>query len=105
MKWDIMRIRYCTKTLLGHAEWVRTVRCSEDGKLAVTASNDQMVRVWDISSSGETKVVELRGHDHVVECAIFVPTTAYTTLKELVGTKLDVGTRKKRIECCCEYVI
>lgn len=33
---------YCTKTYTGHLEWVRSVVSSEDGRLLVTASNDQV---------------------------------------------------------------
>lgn len=35
-------ISYCTKTYTGHLEWVRSVVSSEDGRLLVTASNDQV---------------------------------------------------------------
>jgi len=39
--------------------------------------------VWDFSS-GETKV-ELRGHEHVVECAVFAPVASYAAIRELGG--------------------
>jgi WD40 repeat protein len=35
-------IRYCTKTLVGHLDWVRKVFPSEDGKWLASCSNDQV---------------------------------------------------------------
>ena len=46
---------YCTKTLVGHREWVRMVRISPCGEFIGSCSNDQTVRVWYIGSK-ETKV-------------------------------------------------
>ncbi|KAI8637199.1 Lissencephaly-1-like protein B [Parasitella parasitica] len=72
--WE-MASGYCVKTLIGHLDWVRSVSPSEDGLLLVSCSNDQTARVWDIQK-GETKM-EFRGHEHVVECAIFLPVISY----------------------------
>ncbi|KAI8993125.1 dynein regulator [Pilobolus umbonatus] len=72
--WE-MASGYCVKTFSGHLEWVRSIQPSEDGKLLVSSSNDQTARVWDVQK-GETKM-EMRGHDHVVECAIFLPVLSY----------------------------
>ena len=44
--------RYCVKTFTGHREWVRMVRPNPDGTLIASCSNDQTVRVWDISGEG-----------------------------------------------------
>jgi WD40 repeat protein len=33
---------YCVRTLVGHGEWVRSVSPSEDGRLLVSSSNDQV---------------------------------------------------------------
>jgi platelet-activating factor acetylhydrolase IB subunit alpha len=46
----------------------------------------QTARVWDVAS-GETKS-ELRGHEHVVEAAVFAPLAAYPALLELSGVKV-----------------
>ncbi|KAI8391603.1 dynein regulator [Radiomyces spectabilis] len=80
--WDFTS-GYCVKTYSGHLEWVRSVVPSEDGRLLVTASNDQTARLWD-TQTGEGKM-EFRGHDHVVECAIFAPINAYPYIQELIG--------------------
>jgi len=87
------------RTFSGHAEWVREVVPSEDGRWLVSSSNDQVYissnlvilqltatktsRIWDLSN-GETKM-ELRGHEHVVECAVFAPVIAYPAIRELAG--------------------
>lgn len=39
--------------------------------------------MWD-AQSGETKA-ELRGHEHVVEVAIFAPASAHAAIRELAG--------------------
>jgi WD40 repeat protein len=90
---------YCVKTFSGHDEWVRSAVPSDDGRWLVSSSNDQVrsvlrpfrysltkyetSRVWD-SASGETKM-ELRGHEHVVECAVFAPVVSYVAIRELTG--------------------
>ncbi|WVF69212.1 nuclear distribution protein PAC1 [Kwoniella sp. CBS 6097] len=74
---------YCVKTFTGHAEWVRGVVPSDDGKWLVSCSNDQTSRIWDFAT-GETKM-ELRGHEHVLECAVFAPVNAYAAIRELAG--------------------
>ena len=35
--------------------------------------------------------MDFRGHDHVVECAIFVPVIAYPFVRELIGLDKDVS--------------
>lgn len=57
---------YCVKTFTGHQEWVRCVRPSPDGSLLASCSNDHSVRIWVVATR-ECKM-ELREHDHVVEC-------------------------------------
>ncbi|KAF9577348.1 protein with putative role during mitosis [Lunasporangiospora selenospora] len=71
------------KTISGHLDWVRFVQPSQDGRFLVSCSNDQTSRIWDVST-GECKL-DLRGHDHVVECAAFAPVTAYPFIKEFLG--------------------
>lgn len=72
---------------------MREVVPSEDGRWLVSASNDQTARVWDFAS-GETKA-ELRGHEHVVECATFAPVAAYGPIRELTGLQAAPGERGK----------
>ncbi|ORY99905.1 putative platelet-activating factor acetylhydrolase isoform 1B alpha subunit [Syncephalastrum racemosum] len=80
--WE-MSSGYCIKTLAGHLDWVRSALPSEDAKYLVSCSNDQTARVWDLAK-GDTRT-ELRDHEHVVECAIFLPLNTYGYVAELIG--------------------
>ncbi|KAM0792292.1 protein with putative role during mitosis [Microbotryomycetes sp. NB124-2] len=86
---------FCVKTFSGHAEWVRTVLPSADGRLLVSCSVDQTARIWD-AQSGETKM-ELRGHDHVIEVAIFAPPAAYAAIRALAGLSPPKAAEAKQI--------
>ena len=49
----------------GHAEYVRSVAFSPDGKLFASGSNDNSVKIWDVASRRELRT--LTGHtDHVL---------------------------------------
>jgi len=106
---------YCVKTYTGHREWVRMVRILPglDGSLMASCSNDQTIRVW----SSETKEckMELREHDHVVECIAWAPESATAAINEactesgsgsksnsgsssLIGPFLASGSRDKSIK-------
>jgi len=74
------------KTFVGHREWVRQVRSNHDGSLLLSCSNDQTARVWVVSNA-ECKV-ELREHDHVLECVAWAPDTAVPFIAE--AASIDV---------------
>ncbi|XP_043247416.1 lissencephaly-1 homolog [Amphibalanus amphitrite] len=74
---------YCVRTFTGHREWVRMVRVHPDGQLMASCSNDQTVRVWDVASK-ECKL-ELREHEHVVECVAWAPPSAAPAIEEAAG--------------------
>lgn len=104
--WDVTT-GYCVKTLKGHADWVRAVTASNDGRWLLSAGNDQVPRLWD-AASGESKKTFL-GHEHVVECVAFAPSTAYVHLAGIAGLKkpppasssgefLATGSRDKSIK-------
>lgn len=82
--WDVST-GYCVKTLRGHADWVRDVAPSFDGRWLLSAGNDQTARLWD-AASGETKATFL-GHEHVVECCTIAPPATYAHLAALAGLK------------------
>ncbi|CEI91462.1 Putative Nuclear distribution protein PAC1 [Rhizopus microsporus] len=80
---------YCVKTLVGHLDWVRRIFPSEDGRWLASCSNDQTARVWDIQK-GESKM-EFRGHEHVVECVIFLPVVAYPFIAEWLENSIKLN--------------
>lgn len=55
----------------------------------------QTARLWDVNS-GECKM-EFRGHDHVVECAIFAPAAAIPFIREMIGLVVDVRALQQTI--------
>ncbi|CAG0914381.1 unnamed protein product [Notodromas monacha] len=71
---------YCVKTFTGHRDWVRMVRVNSDGSLLASCSCDHSVRVW-VTATRECKV-ELREHDHVVECIAWAPEISYQAICE-----------------------
>lgn len=46
---------------------------SPDGKRVVTASDDNIVRIWDLSQPGQLKPLVISGHDDFVKTAVFSP--------------------------------
>ncbi|KAF0313584.1 Lissencephaly-1 [Amphibalanus amphitrite] len=74
---------YCVRTFTGHREWVRMVRVHPDGQLMASCSNDQTVRVWVLNTK-ECKM-ELREHEHVVECLAWAPASAVPQITEAAG--------------------
>ncbi|KAK7506109.1 hypothetical protein BaRGS_00002831 [Batillaria attramentaria] len=97
---------YCVKTFTGHREWVRMARVNQDGSLLASCSNDQTLRVWSVSSK-ECKM-ELREHEHVVECLAWAPESAAPAITEAAsidakntkrnGPFLASGSRDKTIK-------
>ena len=55
-----------TVTLVGHEGEVHEVRFTPSGDLALSCSNDQTVRVWDIQGGKEVRC--LRGHTAGIRC-------------------------------------
>jgi len=82
--WDVTT-GFCVRTLRGHSDWVRDVAPSFDGRWLLSAGNDKAPRLWDLNT-GDSKVVFL-GHEHVVECCVVAPPTAYPHLATLAGLK------------------
>lgn len=59
--------------LEGHGGPIRAISLSEDGKVALTASFDYAIIVWDLSPHGATIRHRLFGHNAAVNDVSFVP--------------------------------
>ncbi|KAK3936707.1 WD40-repeat-containing domain protein [Diplogelasinospora grovesii] len=84
--WDVST-GYCIRTLRGHAEWVRDVCPSLDGRYVLSTSDDHMARLWDISMSNPETKVTLLGHEHNVICCALAPPAAYAHLATMAGIR------------------
>ncbi|KAI1471776.1 dynein regulator [Daldinia caldariorum] len=84
--WDVTT-GYCVKTIRGHADWVRDVCASPDGRYLLSAGNDQTARLWDISLANPESKLTLVGHEHTVECCTLAPPSTYQYLAPLAGLK------------------
>ncbi|TQN64267.1 Nuclear distribution protein PAC1 [Colletotrichum shisoi] len=61
--WDVST-GYCVKTLRGHADWVRDVCPSLDGRFLLSAGDDYTGRLWDISAASPEIKLTLTRHEH-----------------------------------------
>ncbi len=63
------------KKLEGHAEEVKSVAFSLDGRWAVSGSVDQTARIWDLTTGKEDKI--LRGHSKQIWAVAFHPNSRH----------------------------
>lgn len=77
--WDV-ETGFCDQTYSHHTDWVRCLAVRQasqagGGNLWASAGNDNTIIVYEQSNlnrnSSSNKIVELRGHDHVVESVAF----------------------------------
>lgn len=89
--WDVTT-GYCIKTLRGHAEWVRDVCPSIDGKYLLSGGDDWTARLWEHGTTNPEPKVSLIGHEHVVLCCAIAPPATYPYLATIAGTKKPPAT-------------
>ena len=61
----------CQQTLLGHTSFVNSVAITPDGRRAVSASEDNTLKVWDLETGEEEKT--LQGHTREVNSVEITP--------------------------------
>ncbi|KIM71777.1 hypothetical protein PILCRDRAFT_830134 [Piloderma croceum F 1598] len=89
--WDV-QTTHCIKVLQLHQDWIRSALPSCDGRLILTCSDDHTTRITDLESAA-TKA-EMRGHDNVVEVAVFVPSISIPAVRDLVAIPASAQTSK-----------
>ncbi|KAL1836635.1 hypothetical protein VTJ49DRAFT_4832 [Mycothermus thermophilus] len=89
--WDVST-GFCVKTLRGHAEWVRDVCPSIDGRFVLSTSDDYTSRLWDITVANPEPKTTFIGHEHVVLCCAIAPAAAYPHLAAMAGVKKPPAT-------------
>ena len=63
------------------------IRCvNETRSLGVPELTWQVARIWDAQGKSADSKYELRGHEHVIECAIFAPISSYPYLADMSQT-------------------
>ena len=68
--WDAETGEALLGPLHGHADIVKSVAFSQDGKRIVSGSFDQTIRIWD-AETGEVLLGPLEGHTSTVMCVAF----------------------------------
>uniref|UniRef100_A0A7S0PTV4 Lissencephaly-1 homolog n=1 Tax=Asterionellopsis glacialis TaxID=33640 RepID=A0A7S0PTV4_9STRA len=99
--WDV-ESGFCDATIQDHNDWVRCLAVTEKGDLWASSGNDQVICVYHAEGSNNEKIVELRGHEHVVESVAFLtcnPTAAATSKHdETVRDYLASGSRDRTVK-------
>lgn len=82
---------FCIKTIEAvHGDWVRCLAPSFDGSALLTGGSDWIAKVHNVDS-GKLRM-ELRGHEHVVECVVYAPAASFVHLTKLVGATVTKST-------------
>lgn len=88
--WDV-ETAFCDHTFTDHTDWVRCLAVRQsDGALWASSGNDQTIQVYDNTKS---KIMEMRGHEHVVESLAFITEEA-----------LKIGNRTQHVETARDYL-
>jgi platelet-activating factor acetylhydrolase IB subunit alpha len=84
--WDVST-GYCVRTLSGHTAWVRDVFPSSDGRYLLSAGDDMVALLWDISDAQAVVKLNMLGHEHYIECCALAPSSTYEYFALMAGLK------------------
>jgi len=91
------------KVIQPHNAWIRSALPSADGRLIITCSDDHTARIVDVDT-GATKS-ELRGHEHFVTAAVFVPDSASPAIRQLLNPDEKIQLRTAKSEVPTLYAV
>lgn len=80
--WEV-KTGYCTRTILGHLDWVKCVAPSLDGQYILSAGRDHTARIASMAT-GETRLV-FSGHENVIDTVAIAPPEASEYLHSIQG--------------------
>lgn len=81
--WDV-DASVCLFTLIGHDNWIRSLRFHPGGKYLISVSDDKTMRVWDIAAKRCLKTIE--AHSHFVTSIDFHPAAPYVVTSSVDQT-------------------
>ncbi len=88
------------RQLIGHAGWIKSLDFSPDGTKALSSSQDNSIRLWNVATGKE--IGKFEGHDDDVNCVIFNSTGSSALSggsdKTVRLWDLDQGTELKKFE-------
>nr|WP_284697391.1 hypothetical protein [Anabaena sp. CCAP 1446/1C] len=94
--------------MTGHNSWVRAVAISPNGKIAVSGSDDNTLKVWDLQQG--TEISTLTGHHSFVRAVAITPDEKIAisasddeTLKAWdleKGTEISTFIGESPLSCC-----
>ena len=68
----------------GHSKWITSIDLSADGRLLVSGSSDNTIKLWDFVTHKEIKT--LRGHDSSIGDVVLSPDSRFTLSGSLDNT-------------------
>lgn len=90
------KLLYLIEPHKGHLKWVNSVRFSENGKLFASASDDQLIKVWEAETG--RLLHSLKGHTNNVNALAFSPDN-----KTIFSVSADGTIKKWNIEKTGQY--
>ncbi len=86
--------------LIGHSGWIKALDMTPDGNKALSGSQDNSIRLWNVATGKE--IGKFEGHDDDVNCVVFSPTGSNALSGGSDRTvrlwDIDLGTELKKFE-------
>ena len=101
--WDLAT-GFCDATISDHTDWVRCLAVrSSDGSVWASAGNDTIIYVYETTT--RRKLVELRGHEQVIESIAYITEETTTSSLRKSTTTLSTTAHNKHMETVRNYLV